>query len=114
MSRFIGVARHIKDRATNEADKAVDGLELMFGEVTSKGIVTNRFKGKPINDYKVLEQFTFTDIMAKTSIAGEHAHSHNVITPKQFQRLRLGDIVVIAMVDGEFVVLGRVVIQDGK
>lgn len=114
MSRFVGVARHVKDRAMNEAGKAVDGLELMFGEVTPKGIVTNRFKGKPIEDYHIFHPFTFDEHMTVTTVNGEHAHSHKVITPKQFYKLKPGDLVVVAIIDGEFVVLGRLVKEDGK
>ena len=114
MSRFIGIARQMKDRAITESNKAVDGLELMFGEVTPKGIVTNRFKGKPIEDYHIFHPFAFGEYMAMTSVDGEHPHSHKVVTPEQLYKLKDGDLVVMAIVDGEFVVLGRLVKKNGK
>ncbi|SFE92206.1 hypothetical protein [Peptostreptococcus sp. D1] len=103
MSNLNNIARLIKNKAKSEAEKATDGLELLFGEITNEGIITNRFKRKPIKDYKMLQTVSKkkTVITKTESYAG---HTHDVISPI----LSIGDIVVLAIVEGEFVVLGKV------
>lgn len=103
MSNLNNIARLIKNKAKSEAEKATDGLELLFGEITKEGIITNRFKRKPIKDYKMLQTVSKKKTVI-TKTESSDGHTHDVISPI----LSIGDIVVLAIVEGEFVVLGKV------
>lgn len=107
MTRFTNAVRSIQERADNAAFGATRGLGLFLGEVKEQGISTSQYKKGLINDYKILDYMMLNNIFAITSTDGKYSHSHRVNTPQNLQRLKVGDIVVMAMIEGEFVVIGR-------
>lgn len=108
---FNEIARHIKDNTNKSIEKAV--LKLELGTITSSGLKVDNFK-YVANEYMVLE-YLKTENQYETNSAGVEIHDqgtqyhkHRFNIPSVLRPLSSGDRVLVATVDNNFVVIGRV------
>lgn len=109
MSRFNGVARAVKSKTNRAVEGGISGLGCEFAEITHTGLKVSNYKNE-IKDYFVLEHLIVNkDYLCTTEQAGDPAHFHNIKTPNELKALSPGDIVLVATIGAEFVVIGRVI-----
>lgn len=111
MEIFDELARDIKDDAKRAAGNLLASSKIEIGKITSSGLQLNNFK-HIIKNYKALEYlklgsdyFTTTE---SVSLSDGHTHNHQVKTPFRLRPLGVGDIVLVASFENDFVVIGRI------
>lgn len=100
------IAREIKNDRNNAIGKAISGIGLEFGTITTTGLKVDSFKNE-IKDYMVLEHLKLKGEYT-TETSGTSSHNHIVKTPNELKPLVPGDRVLVSAVANEFVVVGRV------
>lgn len=108
MREMQELVRVMEDKTNGSINSAVSGIGVEFGSITETGLQLDNFKHE-ITDYKMLDYLTMDkEYFTQTDVAGEHSHSHKVITPDGLKPLKSGDRVLVAQVGSEFIVIGRV------
>lgn len=100
---FNELAREIKKGSKNSINKALLGVGLEFGTITSTGLKLDTFKFE-IKDYLVLEYLKLSQENFTSTNSGS-----SVKTPKELKPITPGDRVLVAAVGNEFVIVGRVI-----
>ena len=99
---FNEIAREIKNDTIRKINQASLGLEL--GTITSTGLKIDNFK-YVLSDYMVLE-YLKTNSQYETRMSENHNHAFNI--PNVLRPLAAGDRVLVATVDNNFLVIGRI------
>lgn len=111
MEIFNELARDIKDSAKSTAGNLLASSMIEIGKITSSGLQLNNFK-HIIKNYKALDylkldknHFTTTEI---ESLSDGYTHNHKVKTASHLRPLGVGDTVLVASFENNFVVIGRI------
>lgn len=99
---FNEIARQMKEDISKTVNQSALGLEL--GTITSSGLKVDNFK-YVVNDYMVLE-YLKTENQYETRMSENHNHAFNI--PNVLRPLAAGDRVLVATVDNNFLVVGRI------
>ena len=99
---FNEIARQMKDDISKTVNKAALGLEL--GTITTTGLKIDNFK-YVVSDYMVLE-YLKTNTQYQTKTSENHSHAFNI--PGALRPLAAGDRVLVATVNNNFLVIGRI------
>lgn len=118
---FEEIARTVDNNTNKTIDSAIDGLGLTLGIITSTGLALDNFKHE-INDYLILDHLKLKESYAKNKLIREESHSHDIsnspcsvethshdfIPPKELERLKIGNRVLVAQLGADFIVIGRI------
>lgn len=111
MEIFDELARDIKDNAKSAAGNLLASSMIEIGKITSSGLQLNNFKHSIKNykalDYLKLDKTHFATTESK-SLSDGHTHNHQVKTPSHLRPLGVGDVVLVASFENDFVVIGRI------
>jgi hypothetical protein len=112
MEIYNDLARTIKEDAKKTAQITMASSMIEIGKITSSGLQLNNFK-HPIKNYKMLDYLKLDiDVFTTTesaSLSEGHTHDHRVKTPSRLKPLAIGDTVLVASFENDFVVIGRIV-----
>lgn len=104
---FNEIARAVYGKTNEAIEGAIFGTGLALGTLTSTGLKLDNFKHE-FTDYMVLDYLKLEDSY-NTEIAGDPSHSHEIETPLNIRKLKVGDKVLVAQFGADNVVVGRVV-----
>lgn len=109
MDPYKKLANTIEERMKNHAQQAILGMPAELGKITATGLKLDRFKYEIqdylLADYLTMEEPDFT-VTEETS-----EHTHQVKTPPQLSKLKIGDRVLAVPVNNgnDVVIIARVV-----